>query len=125
MPRFTKPIPIDYWRDALNQVARRIGTRDFSVVYRFYSTRTGIPFYVGRSDNPLGRESAHWYDLIKFRKNRWLHRRVSFVDFAIFRGRRRHRFAFEQECRSYHYDENSLVNLNHPAGPAKWLCPVC
>jgi len=125
MPRFTKLVPIDDWRSTLIQVAKRIGTLDFSIVYRFYSTRYSIPFYVGRSDTPLVRESTHWSDLDRFHQHRWLGRRISFVDFAIFCGRRRQRSAFEQECRSYHYDINNLANLNHPAGPAKWLCPIC
>lgn len=123
MPRFTKPIPVDGWRDALHRVAKRIGTRNFSIVYRFYSTRAGIPFYVGRSDNPWGRESAHWRALRKYRKHRQLRCRVSFVDFAIFRGRQRRRLAYEQELRSFYYDENDLVNQNRPAVPEYWLYP--
>lgn len=126
MPLYTSKIPIDDWRDKLYERSNRLGTENFSIVYRFYSTYSGPVRYVGRSDSPLGRESQHYGDIGFYGIHEELGCRVAYVDFRIFRGKGRFRKAYEEECKQFH--ENSLdhLNINHPQSYSySWECPYC
>ena len=123
--RYWKIIHIDDWLDRLEEAATRAGTRDFSIVYRFYSTKGGPVRYVGRSDNPFSRESGHYYSIGVYGIHERLGGRVTWVDFMYITGPGRFRESYEEECRQYHIHEPDL-NIIHPAKRyPSWKCPIC
>jgi len=84
---YWKQVPVDEWRQRLQEADTRTGSR-FSIVYRFYSTYDGPVRYVGRSDNLLERVAQHW-SMIEDYGIHALGGRVSWVDFTYLVGRAR------------------------------------
>ena len=123
MSKYTNRIPIEDWRNKLWEINERIN-KEYSIVYRFYSSVNGHVRYVGRSDSPFSRESGHFNRLGLFKKHKRLKIQVSYVDFCRFKGRGRERKSYEGECRQYHH-HNPDGNSRHPNRLTySWGCPV-
>lgn len=123
--KYWKQVKINDWRDRLHEVETRAGTNPFSIVYRFYSTKSGRVRYVGRSDSPFNRQSSHISQIIKGMHN-YLGGQISWVDFKYFTGPSRFKEAYEEECKQWHKHEPDL-NTNHPQKikHTSWKCPIC
>lgn len=123
--KYWKPVKILDWRYRLYEVETRAGTNEFSIVYRFYSTKNGPVRYVGRSDSPISRSHSHRSQIGDYGIHEYLEGKVSWVDFKYFTGRSRFKEVYEEECRQWH-DHDPNLNINHPHKKYKsWKCPSC
>jgi len=95
-----------------------------SIVYRFYSTKSGACIYVGRTNKPYTRISEYLNNA-KNRCNR-IGSRVSYVSYRKFKGVSRKNSSFDEECLQYHLRSKEYRTARkHPARDknSKRKCP--
>jgi hypothetical protein len=124
-PNYCKSYKFDEWKDLFDNVVEKTGENDFSIVYRFYSTRGGCVKYVGRSDSPY--ERFNYYSS-KIGYNNMLESldfQLSWFNFKYYIGRLRKKEVYLEECRQFHLHDD-IRNSKHPARMcASWDCPYC